>query len=416
MKPQEIDTLMETDIGKNLMMFDVGPDLMRRPQPLYQKLRELSASVHIQGEMLRRDGSGVIVCTREEVDEVLHRPDLFSSNMPGDYLKNARPLIPLHIDPPDHKKYRKILDQLFAPRRMQEFEEHVVHLTNALIDSFIDEGKVDFVRQFSVPLPGQAMLALLGLPLEDLPLFLKFKDGIIRPHYVIGTELGHPDADEYQRAIAKSVYEYVDRVLDNREIEPGDDLFSRLLDTEVDGERLTREELLDSTFLFLVAGLDTVMSSLDCFWVYFAEHPEQRQRVVDDPTIIPQVVEELLRMETPVGVVVRTAARDTELHGCPIRAGEHISVVLGSANTDEHGYQDPEVVQWDRQANRHLAFGGGIHRCLGSHLARLELRVALREWHARIPDYSIAPGAELTYLPGVRSLETLPMEFSSQTA
>jgi cytochrome P450 len=235
------------------------------------------------------------------------------------------------------------------------------------------------------------------------------KDGIIRPEHVVGTAQGHADAVAHQRVTAQSIYDYFDATLAERSRERRDDLLSRFLDTEVDGVQLGHDDILDICFLFLIAGLDTVSASLDCFFVYLAEHPEQRARLVADPAIIPHAVEELLRWETPVVGVARVATADTEIGGCPIRAGEHVTPLLGAANTDEAEFADAGEVRWEREANRHLAFGGGVHRCLGSHLARMELRVALREWHARLPHYRIAPGADLQFTPGIRSLDSFPM-------
>ncbi|MGZ4707129.1 MAG: cytochrome P450, partial [Acidimicrobiales bacterium] len=312
---------------------------------------------------------------------------------------------------PDQKKYRKILDPLLAPQRLQRLIEPVTNLVNELIDGFIDEPEIDFAKQFSVPLPSQVFLTLLGLPLEDLPLFLQMKDGIIRPFHVLGKPMDDPEVVAYQASTGSSIYDYFNDVLDRREGEQErrDDLLGHFLDTEVDGERLTREEILDICFLFLIAGLDTVSASLDCFFAYLAEHPDARAQLVQDPAITPAVVEELLRWETPVMLVSRVATRDTELSGCPIGAGDSIYTFLGSANTDEAEFPDPDEVRWDRTGNRHIAFGAGVHRCLGSHLARLELRIALREWHARIPHYRIEAGAELDYTMGVRSVDTFPM-------
>ncbi|HUS61629.1 MAG TPA: cytochrome P450, partial [Acidimicrobiales bacterium] len=203
---------------------------------------------------------------------------------------------------------------------------------------------------------------------------------------------------------------YFEGVIDERAGgELREDLLSHFLHVEVDGDRLTHEEILDICFLFLIAGLDTVTASLDCFFAYLAEHPEQRQRIVADPSIVPAAVEELLRWETPVVAVARVAVVDTELAGCPIQQGDHVMAVLGSANTDEEALADADHVRFDRDGNRHLAFGGGVHRCLGIHLARLELRVAVREWHGRLPEYSVKPGVELEYTEGIRSLDTFPM-------
>ena len=374
----------------------------RHPQPSYKLMRDLTP-------VMRMDGIGVLVAKRADIDELFRHPEVFSSNMSAVDLQNVRPLIPLQIDPPDHKNFRKILDPLFAPKQMKALEEPVARLVNELIDSFVDAHEIDFSQQFSVPFPSQVFLTLLGLPLDDLPLFLTMKDGIIRPDHVIGKPRDDAETVAYQRQIANSIYDYFNTVLDAREIERRDDLLSRFLDTEVDGHRLSRDDILDICFLFLIAGLDTVSASLDCFFGYLAEHPTQRKELVENPSLIPSAVEELLRWETPVTGVARVAAQDAELSGCPIAKGEHVMVILGSANTDESEFPDSDEVRFDREENRHLAFGGGVHRCLGSHLARLELRVALREWHARIPDYAVKPGAELLYTAGIRSLDSFPM-------
>jgi cytochrome P450 len=384
----------------------MSPELARNPQPAYVLLRESSP-------VMRLDGVGVIVSSREGVDEVLRNPDVFSSNMSAHDLKTKRPLIPLQIDPPDHRKYRKILDPLFAPPRMKALEGSVAALVNALVDTFVDDDEIDFTQQFSLPFPSQVFLTLFGLPLEELPRFLEMKDGVIRPDHVVGHPFGHPETEAHQRETADSIYAYFERILGERagrEVDaPRDDLLSHFLHVEVDGDRLTREEMLDICFLFLIAGLDTVSASLDCFFGYLADHPDARRKLVEQPESIPSVVEELLRWETPVMGVARVATRDVEVGGCPISAGEHVMAILGAANVDDAEFPDAGELVWDREANRHLAFGGGIHRCLGSHLARLELRVALREWHRRIPDYCIKPGVELDYTPGIRTLETFPM-------
>jgi cytochrome P450 len=181
------------------------------------------------------------------------------------------------------------------------------------------------------------------------------------------------------------------------------------LDAEVDGHRLTNDAVLDIGYLFFLAGLDTVTASLDCMLGYLATHPGQRAQLVRDPSLIPHAVEELLRWETPVQGVARVTTTDTEIAGCPVTKGTVVSVLLGSANTDEHAWNDPDTVDFGRAENRHLAFGGGAHRCLGSHLARMELRVTLEEWHRAVPDYRIADGVVLRYSPGLRSVENLEL-------
>jgi cytochrome P450 len=377
-------------------------DFAAAPQPMYRAMREATAVMAVDETM-------VVVCRRGEIEELFRHPDLFSSNMSAVDLQNVRPLIPLQIDPPEHKKYRRILDPLFSPRQMAALEEPITGVVRELLDGFAGRTEIDFAAEFSIPFPSRVFLTMFGLPVEELATFLAMKDGIIRPDHVTGRDRLSEEAIAHQKATAGSIYEYFERVLDEREREPRDDLLTQLLRTEVDGHVLTREDILDICFLFLIAGLDTVTSSLDCFFAYLASHPAQRRRIVEDPSCIPAAVEELLRWETPVMGVVRVATDDVELGGCPIKAGQQVSVLLGSANTDDAEFVDSEEVRFEREPNRHLAFGGGIHRCLGSHLARQELRVALREWHARYPDYEVAPGHVLRYTTGIRSIDHFPM-------
>jgi cytochrome P450 len=334
---------------------------------------------------------------------------MFSSNMSAIDLKTRRPLIPMSIDPPAHRKYRKLLDPLFAPQRMKPLEDPVTRLANELIDEFVDDDEVDFAARFSVPLPSQVFLTMLGLPLDELPRFLEMKDGIIRPQVVVGQQLGHPDTDRHQQSTADAIYAYFEKLLDERVGVRHDDLVSHFLDAEVEGERLTRDEIVDIGFQLLIAGLDTVTAALDCVYGHLARHAGDRRHIVEHPESISSVVEELLRWETPVMAVARVATRDSEIGGCPVHTGDQVLALIGAANLDDDECPDAGELRWDREANRHLAFGGGIHRCLGSHLARLELRVALREWHRRIPEYRIRPGVELDYSPGIRSVVTFPM-------
>ncbi|BBU22312.1 cytochrome P450 [Mycobacterium xenopi] len=369
------------------------------PQPMYKALRE-SAPVF-------RSPQAVVLSRLSDIEMALKHTELFSSNMDAVDLGNLRPLIPLQIDPPEHAKYRRILDPLFTPREMARREPEVTKLVNEMIDGFADRGECDFHAEFAVPLPCTVFLQLLGLPLEDLDKFLAWKDGVIRPEGVRGYEK-HGQA---AAPAARQIYDYFERAIDDHIAHPRDDVLSALIAADVEGQPLSREELLDICFLFLIAGLDTVTDSLDCFFVYLARHPEQRRLLVEQPDILPSAIEELLRWETPVPGVARVAMQDVEVGGCPISKGERVSPLLGAANTDPAEFPDPEVVDFRRNPNRHRAFGAGPHRCLGSHLARMELRVALHEFHRRIPDYEIPPGTELKYTRGLRSVEALPLTF-----
>lgn len=395
-------TTEQVDAYGGTIFSGAGDALTRRPQDAFAHMRAVAPAMRIEG-------SGVVVTTRAAMTEVFRRPEIYSSQMPAGHFGNARPLIPIEVDPPDQRKFRKILDPLFTPKHLEHLAAPIEALVNELIDGFIDEPEIDFAQRFSVPFPSRVFLTMFGLPIDDLPKFLAMKDGIIRPFHVLGTAINDPRTQELRQASAASIYDYFNEVLDQRAAQRRDDLLSHFLDAEVEGERLTREEILDICFLLLIAGLDTVSASLDCFFGYLAEHPDKRAELVADPALSPAVVEELLRWESPVMLVSRIATQDTELGGCPIHTGDKVHPFIGSANTDESEFPEADVIKWGRKANRHVAFGAGVHRCLGSNLARLELRIALRVWHSRIPHYRIKPGAELVYTIGVRSVDSFPM-------
>jgi cytochrome P450 len=382
---------------------DFDPELAAAPQASYRAMQE-------NAPVLRIDGGTVLLARHDDVMHALRHPELFSSNMDAIDIGNVRPLIPLQIDPPDHVKFRRLLDPLFAPKEVARLEPEVRRLVNELIDGFETTGECELSTDFAIPLPCTVFLALLGLPIEDLDLFLRFKDSIIRPRG------DTPEAaKEVQCAAGQEIYAYFQGVIDARRVEPRDDLISGFIEAEVDGQRLSDNDILDICYLFLLAGLDTVTASLTCAVAYLARHPDRRDALSADLSLVPAAVEELLRWETPVPGVPRVAITDVEIGGEQVRAGDAVMCLLGSANVDPSEFPDPDVVDLERPANRHLAFGGGLHRCLGSHLARLEMRVALEELHRRLPDYAIKDGETPRYTMGIRAVEYLPLVFTPVT-
>jgi cytochrome P450 len=368
------------------------------PQPKYQHL--------VEAEVMEAMPGMYMVASRRAVEATFKNSEVFSSEGFLE-LGNVRPLIPLSVDPPRHLKYRKILDPIFAPKQMDAIEDDVTARVNHFIDQFEARGECHFTHEFAEQFPSAVFLGLMGLPWEELDTFLRLKDGIIRPGTI---EMEQEERQQIQRDTGQELYAYFDAILDERLASPKDDILSRFNTAEIDGEKLTREEILDICFLFFIAGLDTVTDSLSCFFAFLAQHDDHRRQIVEHPEIIPSAVEELLRWETPVPNVPRMATTN----GCPVEGhtipqGSFVLVNVGAANVDPAEYDDPMHVRFDRDVNRHLAFGGGVHRCLGSHLARRELRVTLREWHRRIPEYSIKPGVELQYAAGLRLVENLEL-------
>ncbi len=368
------------------------------PQEYYRGLRALGSVMDLEGR--------IIVLGRSEVTAALRAPHTFSSRMGAVDLGNARPLIPLQVDPPDHAKYRRLLDPLFSPQNIARLAPVITARVTELIDAVIAGGRCDFSTEVAVPLPVLVFGDLLGLPHSDHPALMSIVNGVIRP--------GPQDSRRRSAARAgERCYAFFSRALDERARAPGDDLLTQLLHATVDGRPPSREELLDMCYMLVLGGMDTTSDALECVFAFLATHPEHRRQIAGEPGIVPTAVEELLRWESPTTSVRRYLLDDTELGGCPMRAGQRVNVVLASANTDDNHAPDAFEVNLRRTPNHHLAFGAGVHRCPGAHLARLELRIALREWHRRIPEYTLTGNAHLDYrLAGsLRYLERLPLSW-----
>jgi cytochrome P450 len=379
----------------------VSAEFTACPQPVFVRVLEqfrVAKTIAIECPLLSR---------YEDVVWALRHPEIFSSDMHvlvG--LGTERPMIPQQIDPPAQTRFRKILDVRFSRARVQEIEPEVRRYANELMDAFVAGGACEFDHAFAIPLPCRAFLGFMGLPQEDLDLFLELKNGIIRPPV-------HPldleAAKAYRAKTAKRIYAYFEQLIDERTARPRDDMMTYFTHVELDGRKLERTEILDICFLFLLGGLDTVTATLGCSIAYLAAHPEQRRTLVRDPALIPNAVEELLRWETPVMLIPRLTTREVTIGDTTIPAGMLVNLLVGAADIDEAEFKDALNVDFARERNRHLAFGAGPHRCLGSHLARMELRVALEEWHRRIPEYAIAPGATPRVSPGIREVMHLPL-------
>ena len=326
------------------------------------------------------------------------------------YLGGSEPAIPLGLDGDEHRKYRRLLDPVFTAKRVAPLGDKVRELANEMIDSFIANGEVDAYHQWCEPLPSTIFLSIMGLPLEDLEDFLSFKRMILT-----GAGLDDLSADEQMAKRVGAVVwiqEYFNRDLDFREqeAEPRDDMISWLLNTEVEGERLSRSDMLSILGLLMIAGLDTVAASLACFLSYLARNPDRRAEILADPELIPGAVEELMRFESPVVEGTRLVLEDLTLpSGTTIPGGSAVLISWHGANVDPGAFPNPLEVDFHRAPNAHVGFASGFHRCLGSHLARLELRIALQVWHERIPNYSIKPGVELSYAGNPRTPHFLPL-------
>jgi cytochrome P450 len=383
------------------------PEVAANPVPFYEELRASCPIAKLEGL-----GEGTHVISRyEDVRFALRHPEIFSSDFVAVDIGQDRPLIPLQIDPPNHAKYRRLMDPQLGPKEIAPLEADTRKLVNEIIDGFASRGSCDFHAEFSVPLPCTVFLQLTGLPFDQVEHFLTWKDNIIRPDVPPGDMEA---AQEIRRQTGQAMYSFFEEIIDERRANPGDDVISRFVHGLVDDRSMSREEILDICYLFILGGLDTVTSTLDCSMAYLAQRPEHRNELVERPELVPHAVEELLRLHTPVMQVIRVVTQEHEMHGVKMKPGDHVMVMIGAADTDPAEFEDPHLFLPERETNRHLAFGGGPHRCLGSHLARFELRIALEEFHKRIPEYEVAEGAELYYSPGIREIRELPLVFEPE--
>ena len=300
------------------------------------------------------------------------------------------PMVPIDVDPPEHTAYRKILLPLFTPMNIAKLEPGMVEISRQLADDVAAEaerndGIADLSKLFARPMPTIIFSRLCGYPEEDWPKFDKWVDDILYER----TE--HP---EIARAASDDVIAYFEEMIEKREAEGGshNDLMDKIINSQIDGRALTRQEMVSYSYLLFIAGLDTTVWGLRASLWYLAQNPVAQQQLRDNPDEVPAAVEEFLRTMSPVQAMARTCMKDTVVQGEEIKAGERVVLVFGAGNRDPEIFEDPNEIKIDREDNRHLAFGGGAHRCLGSNLARKELIIGLQEFLKRIPSFETFGG------------------------
>lgn len=370
------------------------------PQPIHMELSRCP---------VRQGDDGVLISGAEHVAALCRRRDVAGPSAVAPALGTDRPVIPLELDGPEHAAFRRLLDPLFAPRRVAALEPAIRSLADELIDGFVDEGSAEVYSRFCEILPSTVFLRFIGLPMSDYDELQAFKEGIIRH---VPAQSPEQALDRKRAATRRFQALMTERIAERRRSPRSDDLLGALLDAEVDGERLSETDILAMAHTLVVAGLDTVAASLSLDLCWLAQHPAERRALVRSPERWATAVEELLRFETVLPTARRYAMADLEVAGEVIPAGTKLTVSWASVNLDPDLYPDPLAVDLDRAPNMHATFALGFHRCLGSHLARLELRVALDQFHRRIPDYEIEAGAELRYEPlPVRLVRPLPLRW-----
>jgi len=337
----------------------------------------------------------------EDIRTVLQQPETFSSHGIAGFsalLGEDWPLIPLELDPPEHSKFRAILNGIFSPKVMASMEEGVRGRAAALIDRVADKGECEFVEAFGRPFPVSIFMQLMGLPDEDMPTLNGFEHDLL-----------HTREMELRIRGARGFYDYLKDLIRKRRAQPGDDLATFVVKAEIDGRPLSDAQVMGIYYLLVVAGLDTVAASLGLHFRHLALSPDHQARVRADPVLIPSAVEEFLRR---YGIVAtnRFVTEDTELAGVKMKAGDRVSILTYLASLDPDEFPQPLAVDLERSPNRHVAFAYGPHRCIGSHLARRELIIAQEEWLKRVPPFRIRDGVEIPIEPGgLISVSQLPL-------
>ncbi len=365
-----------------------------------------------------RNQRGFWAITRyEDALRVYHDPGTFSSER-GISLQfdNVIPdqagagMMMILTDPPRHNKIRQVVSRRFTPRAINAYAPEVRKICDEIIDSVIEHGQCDFVLDVAGKLPTAAICEMLGIPAE-------FRDQM----YALGNmSIGTQDPEYNQgrsametgRAAQAEFFSYFARLIDERRKNPGSDLISAFTLGDVDGTRLTDLEILFNCFLLIIGGQETTRNATSGGILAVINHPVQRTRLRDDPSILPTAIEEFLRWTTPVTHILRTARKDTELRGEKIREGDKIVVWNASANRDEAVFQAADVFDVARTPNDHLAFGHGEHFCIGSHLARLEMRVMVDQVMRRMRDLELAGTPERLRSNFVAGIKHMPVRFT----
>jgi len=340
----------------------------------------------------------------DAVQQVLRDGETFSSSGYRLFMGPVLGHSILEMDEPEHHTYRALLQQAFTRKVMERWENELVEpIVHGLIDQFVQRGRADLVRELHFPFPLQVIAALLGLPDDDLPMFHR-----------LGVELISVAID-YERAVAASVKlgEYFGSILEQRYDEPADDMISVLAFAEHDGIRLTPEEIFSFLRLLLPAGAETTYRSSSNLMFGLLTHPDQLDAVRRDRSLVPQAIEEGLRWECPLLMIMRTAVKEAEVCGVPIPAGAMVITNMGSANHDETRWDHPEQFDIFREQKPHMAFAAGPHLCLGMHLARMETKVVVNALLDRLPNVRIDPDAEAPFITGMtfRAPPALPVVF-----
>jgi cytochrome P450 len=373
------------------------PDYVRNPYPIWSDLRQRCPMAHTD-----RWGGSWLPTTYEDVTNIARDIDTFPSGggiavvpPPVAVDGQAGPVLlpygvpPISADPPLHTWTRRLILPWMSPQKSASYEPMTRDLCNRLIDSFIDKGECDVAADYAQQIPVRVIAHILGVPDDLSDTFTGWVRDTLEFAY---------DEERRRRGIL-GVINFFQEAVAHRRQNPSDDLISELLHTEIDGKPIEESVILGMCSLLLIAGVDTTWSSIGSSLWHLATHPDDRHRLANDADLLPTAIEEFLRAYSPV-TMARRLLEDVDYNGCPMKAGERILMNFPGANRDPRVFEDPDRVIIDRQVNRHVAFGAGIHRCAGSNLARMELRVSIEVFLQRIPEFELIAPDEVTWAGG----------------
>jgi len=379
-----------------------GTEWVADPFPIMEDLRGRCPVAHTD-----RYGGGWLPTRHEDVATIAYDTERFSSR--SVVMSNTRPPAeiapigvapPISSDPPFHHEARRLLLPAFAPQAIARLEPATRAYCDELLDALEGRDQVDAAAEFAQHIPVRVIADMLGFPREDAEKFRGFVHDVLE---------GVQDPLETRLPKMQALFEYLSAQITDHAAHPRDDLTSYLIDAEMDGQKLDPFHIAGTMALLLLAGIDTTWSAIGASIWHLARTPADRERLVAQPDLVPIAMEELLRAYAPV-TMARLVKDDMEWNGCPMKADDWILLSFPAANRDPELFEQADEVVIDRDVNRHSAFGLGVHRCLGSHLARMEVRVALESWLARFPVFSLADPDAVTWSPGqVRGPRHLPV-------
>jgi cytochrome P450 len=340
---------------------------------------------------------------REDVLQALRTPEVFSSKKALDVLGSPLPLVPISFDPPEHTHYRKILQPFFSPHTIGAMMSDLQSQAAEIIESIAVNGQCEAVNDIAIPYPSQVFLTLYGLPLADRDQLIRWKDAIINLAENVSLE-------GVDLTPAMELFTYLTNAINERRANPGPDILSQVLTGD---EPLDDTEAIGLSYLFVLAGLDTVTSAIGFALLELARNPQLRDQLRRDPDQVKVFIEEIVRLEPPAPILARYTTEPVTVGGISLPADTPVRLCLGAINRDDSDEISANGLVMDGKVHRHWGFGGGPHRCLGSHLARLELTFVVNEWLSRIPDFEVQPGysPHITFPANTFSLSSLPLRW-----